>query len=555
MTAARRAALAHLATAGLGALLVLWAAGPRMLDPREVGWVMRGDWQIHFLGWHFFRHEPWHWPPGIITGLMQPIGTSLGYTDAIPLMAFLFKPLSAWLPPAFQYLGIWLLVCFALQGFFGALVMSTWTGSRFLQVLGAVLFLLLPTLAARIAHPALCAHWLLLWALWLNWRAPVTRARDLVDHAALGLASGLVHPYLSVMTVALLLALAARRSLRREMPAVRALASWTLASGGIVFGWWMSGLFTLVSATDVTASSGAFSMNLLAMVNPGAIPSTFLDGFPAVSAAQLGEGYQYLGFGVLILCGVAIVLAVKSGVSLRSSIPLLVVLFALTIYSILPVVAIGRHVLVDVSQVEAFRLFRSTGRFFWPAAYALVAASIGMVVSRTPRPLAAALLILAVGLQAVDLREWWQSMHQGSRTDAFFAWDTPYQSSAWGHLLPAYDHMRVYYPSYCPDGMNAAAEGVAYLAGLYGLTINDGFAARQDTARQRQACADFERDFTSGALDPATVYVMAPARAAAFQGRLGDAVACREIDGVGVCVSRESVSDRSRAPEGREPAS
>jgi hypothetical protein len=342
MMEVRRAALAPLAGAGLGVLLVFWAAGPRMLDPREVGWVMRGDWQIHFLGWHFFRHEPWHWPPGTINGLMQPIGTSLGYTDAIPLMAFLLKPLSDTLPPAFQYLGIWLLVCFALQGFFGALVISTWTASRVLQVLGAILFLLLPTLAARIAHPALCAHWLLLWALWLYWRSPVRRGRDVVDHAALGLAGGLVHPYLSVMTLALLLALAARRFFLREMPVVYALMPWALACSGVVLGWWMSGLFTLTSAADVTAASGAFSMNLLAVVNPGAIPSTFLDGFPAVSAAQLGEGYQYLGFGILVLCGVALAVAVKPGVNLRASIPLLVVLFALTVYSILPVIGVGR---------------------------------------------------------------------------------------------------------------------------------------------------------------------------------------------------------------------
>jgi hypothetical protein len=555
MMEVRRAALAPLAGAGLGVLLVFWAAGPRMLDPREVGWVMRGDWQIHFLGWHFFRHEPWHWPPGTINGLMQPIGTSLGYTDAIPLMAFLLKPLSDTLPPAFQYLGIWLLVCFALQGFFGALVISTWTASRVLQVLGAILFLLLPTLAARIAHPALCAHWLLLWALWLYWRSPVRRGRDVVDHAALGLAGGLVHPYLSVMTLALLLALAARRFFLREMPVVYALMPWALACSGVVLGWWMSGLFTLTSAADVTAASGAFSMNLLAVVNPGAIPSTFLDGFPAVSAAQLGEGYQYLGFGILVLCGVALAVAVKPGVNLRASIPLLVVLFALTVYSILPVIGVGRHVLVDISHVEGFRLFRSTGRFFWPVAYALVAASAGTVVSRVPRRRAAALLILAVALQAVDLREWWQSMHHGSRADAFYMWDTPYRSSDWEDLLPAYEHMRVYYPSYCPDGMNAAAEGVAYLAGLHGLTINDGFAARQDTARQRRACEDFERDFVSGAPEPETVYVMTPARAAVFQGRLGDAVTCREIDGVGVCVSRESVSDRSRPSEHQGPAS
>ena len=93
----------------LGGLFFFWIAGLRVLTPTEFGWVMQGDWRIHFLGWQFFRNEPWHWPPGRIEGYLHaPAGTAIGFTDSIPLVAFAPKPFSGLLPVTFQYLGIWL---------------------------------------------------------------------------------------------------------------------------------------------------------------------------------------------------------------------------------------------------------------------------------------------------------------------------------------------------------------------------------------------------------------------------------------------------------------
>jgi hypothetical protein len=535
-----------LAAAVLGGAVVFWAGGPRLLDPREIGWVMHGDWQTHFLGWHFFRHEPWHWPPGFISGLLEPVGTSLGYTDSIPLAAFALRPFAGWLPNPFQYLGLWLLVCFALQAFFGALVVSTWTPRRSLQLLAAMVFVFLPVLAARIAHPALCAHWLLLWALWLYWRERGTRVRDYIQHGALGLVSGLVHPYLAVMVLALLVALVGRRLLGGgTATATSAVAAFALASCGVGAGWWASGLATLPSASDITAPTGAFSMNVLAVVNPGALPSEFLPGFPVVSAAQLGEGYQYLGFGVLMLWVVAAVLVISKRPAVHSFVPLLAVLLACAVYSILPVVAIGRDVLLDVSELTVFSLFRSTGRFFWPVTYALTAAAVGLIALSFRTSVASALLGSALVLQLIDLQQWWLDMHRGSRGEAFFAWDMPLQSPAWGELLPNYRRMRLYFPSYCGHDLPVAGPAPAFLAGAYGLSLNDGFAARLDAARQARTCEDLQHDLLRGVIDDDTVYLAGPAVREQLQARLGTAVDCRDIDGVGVCVSSRSITRRT----------
>ena len=77
----------------------------------------------------------------------------------------LLKPLGQWLPADFQYLGLWLLLCFTLQGALAARLVGRWVASPWVQVCGGALCVLLPTLLARVGHTALCSHWLILWAL------------------------------------------------------------------------------------------------------------------------------------------------------------------------------------------------------------------------------------------------------------------------------------------------------------------------------------------------------------------------------------------------------
>ena len=168
---------------------------------------MKLDWVHHYFGWHYFRIEPWHWPPGTIRGYHAPIGSSIGMTDSIPLAAYVLKPFGRWLPATFQYLSLWWLLCFVLQGALGARLTSRASSSPVIQALGGALFVLLPMLLIRVGHAALCSHWLLLWPLLIATRQGATRARPR-EWAALGVVAGLVHPYLAAMSLALVGAIA-----------------------------------------------------------------------------------------------------------------------------------------------------------------------------------------------------------------------------------------------------------------------------------------------------------------------------------------------------------
>src|SRR5262249_32791455 len=114
--------LAFVVGAAAGFMFFAGTIGLALVDPTAIGWLLQGDWAQHYSGWAMFRHAPWHWPPGRMREIWYPVGTSIVYTDSLPLFALAMKPFSAWLPEPFQYIGAWLMTSFTLQGGFGALL-------------------------------------------------------------------------------------------------------------------------------------------------------------------------------------------------------------------------------------------------------------------------------------------------------------------------------------------------------------------------------------------------------------------------------------------------
>lgn len=553
----RSNAAATVAGGAFGAAFFVWVGGIRAIAPTEVGWTMRLDWQWHFLGWHFFRHEPWHLPPGRIDGYFTPLGTAIGFTDAIPLAAFVFKPFASALPMPFQYLGLWLLLCFVLQGAFGVWLVRLWSRDTTAQILGGALFVLVPTLVGRVGHAALSSHWLLLWALWIYVRADRDPAHAPWTHAAaIGAIAGLVHPYLAVMALVMFGATALRlmvdvRALGVPRLARLLAAIVVLPTLLVVAGWWASGLFTVRDIRDLAAEGlSRYSMNVLAIVTPSG-SSSLLPELPSIDEVQAFEGFQYLGVGLLALIVVAgIVRLRRGGTDIRTLWPLAVVCAVMAIYALSPRVTFGAQVIADVHLpwLERVSMFRATGRFFWPAAYLLMVLALATLASRLRASTFAALMAVFVALQAVDLHPRHAALRAGHLDPALYTWPQPLTSGIWEVALPHYDHVVLYPPPHCAPPPTSF-EGAAYLAGLHGLTINDALVARFSVGSMHRACQALARAMQAGDVDGRTLYLMSPADADALRAVARQPVACGVVDGVAICVTDESYRawrDRAR---------
>lgn len=539
---------ALVAGGGVGASFFVWVAGVRAIAPTEVTWTLRLDWQWHFLGWHFFRHEPWHLPPGRIDSYFVPLGTAIGFTDSIPIAALILKPVASMLPMPFQYLGAWLLLCFVLQGVFGVLLARLWSRNAFVQVLAAACFVLLPTLVGRVGHAALTSHWLFLWAFWIYFRTD--RAPERVpwgETAAIGAIAGLVHPYVAVMVLPIVAAVAARVLLASgELGVGRAarLAAFTLACPPVlvVAGWWASGLFGVPDIRNLAAEGlNRFSMNLLAVVTPSG-SSTLLPELPVATDGQTFEGFQYLGAGLLALLVVAaIARAVVHRPRLGVWWPLVLVATGMAAYALSPRITFGASVIADLHLpwLERRSMFRATARFFWPAAYLLITAAVATLAVRLTAPRLVPVLAAVVALQLVDLNGRHMALRAGHLDPELYAWSLPLVSPVWHQALPHYDHLVMYPPPHCAPPPTSF-EAAAYLAGLYGLTINDGLVARLNIGAMHRACQAIARAMQNGDVEPRTLYLVAADQIEDFRRAARVPAVCGVLDGVGVCTSTDS---------------
>ena len=83
----------------LGAAVFLLLYGLAPLDVANDAFCRGGyiekDIQQHYAGWLFYRSSAPGWPLGVTQAVNAPQGVSVAYTDSIPLLAVLCRPLAA----------------------------------------------------------------------------------------------------------------------------------------------------------------------------------------------------------------------------------------------------------------------------------------------------------------------------------------------------------------------------------------------------------------------------------------------------------------------------
>jgi len=531
--------------AALGALFFIFTLGVQILIPTEIGWLMRShDWQTHFLGWHIFRNEPWHWPLGQLDGFWYPVGTSIGYTDSIPLLAFIFKPWHSLLPADFQYLGLWLFTCFILQGIFAALLMRLLTAHIWVQTLGILFWVLNPILLNRIAHPALCSHWLLLAGLWLYFK-PWQNAHQALSHwFVITALSAWIHPYITVMVLGLALAFYGRWGLvERRLSMSQASIHLLILVSSVLVLWWSVGYFLLTDKQDMQAQAlGHYSMNLLSLVNPMGW-SAVLPDIPLATEGQY-EGFNYLGLGLLLMAWWAVYEAIQRPIrwsQLKPVLPLMIVSLGLTLLALSNRITLGSQQLFALEHEWLTHLaaFQSTGRFFWPVNYALILFIIALLVRRNRPRRAVLYLSLGLSIQLFDFYPKISAHYQVHQQPEYYLWDNPLKSDIWEFAAQYYRHITLL-PPYACDEPAAPYAPFAYLAGHHGMTLNSGYLARFNGAQTRQYCQQLMQAIQHGQVEADHLYIVHPRYLTLFQTTAQHPLSCASIDSYNACVSKAS---------------
>ncbi len=490
----------------LGFLVFILIYGYKIIDPTNINWVMSGDPGQHFLGWHFFRLEPWSFPIGAIHNYHFPSGTNIIYMDAIPIIGIPLKFFSDLLPQPFQYIGLWLMATYMLQGFFASLLLKKFTDNWKLILLGVMFFLLSPIMFWRAGgHEALAGHWLILASLYLYFSSYTINTK--LKWSVLLIILPLVHFYLLVMVLmiwgAYLISYMLHAKTIKEIVYTLLYTLTTLLL--ILLVMWTVGYFSIPIDNVETGGFGYYSMNLLAPFNPmGGDETTFLTKIALASEGQY-EGFNYLGLGILIMLLMALPKmsnAIKDSVKKRF-IPLLIVLFLLYLFALSNKITFGSTVLLELDYPwilnQLGNILRSSGRMFWPVYYAIILMSIFIIIKYYTSKQSITILSVLLLIQIIDF---YPSYHNRDLNKREFK--NQLKSKQWGLIAKEIEHIVMIPPINQSDTNNSFA---LYTANN-NLDINIGYVARENTDARRKYNLKLMDNFKNHLLDDKTLYIV-----------------------------------------------
>lgn len=491
----------------IGAAAFFAVVGPGVLSPTNVGWLkVRPDSMTHYLGWVFFRHSPWTMPLGLNPRYGLELGSSIVYSDSIPLLALIFKPLSPWLPEPFQYSGLWLLACFALQALFGWILVGLATRQTSLRLAGCALFPFAPPMLFRLAgHWALVGHWTILAALVLALRPG--RRRQAVYWALLGAVAALVHMYLLLMVTGIWLGAWAgdawcrgrrRRALAMEMAVVPV---------AILTAMWQAGFFA-VGEGKGAGGFGGFRFNLVAPVN--AMGWSFV--LPDIAwRPDDYEGFAFLGLGALLAGAIALHAALRlrarGALTLpREWVPLGLVFLGFTAVAASNNVGFGLHGFsypLPPWLWPAAGMVRASGRLFWPVFYALLLAIVALIARAYSARMSFGLLMAAVAVQVADTSAGWRNPG-GPQLHRQTAVRSPLTSAYWYDAPTLYRRVRLVPPGNVMDNWAVIAD----YAARQGLATDAIYSARVDRDRAAALFNDTMARLADGTFDRQSFYIL-----------------------------------------------
>ncbi len=509
--------------------------GLRLLLPQNISWIMTylTDWGTHYLGWYFFRNEDWHFPLGHIANYFYPVGTNVGYTDSIPLLAIFFKLLSPVLPEDFQYFGMWLLLCHLLAAYFTLRVCKLLNVGTLYSFVAAVLVTTNPVLFFRGIHPALCAHWLLIACVYVYLLNPasVGVARILGYQAILLVLSALITPYLCVMVLGCIFFTALKLSFFDKVLPVKHFFGYV---GLMVFGllavWYASGMITFGKKEDLASAGqyGFHGLDLNALYNG--------NGYSAL-LSQPGlvrgyhEGYMYLGVGVLVLLFAALAYLVYQRATAGSQQgtgqlrayfnnvhlgPLATLAVLYTLFAVTHIVSLNQAVLFQVPVpgplLQLGNVFRASARFFWLPYYLLFLFAVVIIAKSRLKPaFKASLVVAALLVQLYDVRPMLTDRQLG-----VYGSYTPPIDPKWRELIKQFDEI-VFYPPFQYTYLTTSDyQYFCYYAARERKRINIGYLARADNNAVVQMSDSLTNELVEDRVSTRKLFITTPPHLKSF---------------------------------------
>lgn len=370
-----------------------FAYGLFTLNPSNIGWLLDAyhDWGQHYLGPAYYRQEPWQFPLGKMNNFYYPVGTNVGFTDSIPLMAFLLKIFDAVLPDDFQYYGFWLFTCMYISAYYTKKILKLYNINNYIILLACILVVTNPVLIFRGIQASACAHWLFLGSFYYYLK-PTTKFNVVSNFKKQGLLmflSATINPYLALMTTGFVVILAVKNYFYDKSLSVKQAFLLPILSIFISFlFWFVFGMIEFSNSTDLEVGDiygTIYSFNLNSFFNSYGFYSKFIPQLGMLNPEQ-HEGFAYLGLGLIVIVMLSIITFAYFIFSKRINkkhvfvLPLFILCLLMLIFAITNTVSYNSEILFHYPTLGIIKkvgnVFRAVGRFSWPFYYLMIIMSI-----------------------------------------------------------------------------------------------------------------------------------------------------------------------------------
>ena len=536
----------------IGGLFGAFLIGMRNLAPWNYSWLYsKADGALTQLGFEFFRNAPWtQWP---LTAVPQYVeGSHMIIPTENAVANLLGKLVGVVFTGNFQFVGLWILMCFAFQGYFGVKLLSRFIDSRSAQICGSLFFVLSPALMFRVGvmnHYHLGAHWMILLALYLYFGCE-SRTQN---WSLLLLFAMLTSVYISAMLLVIFIAHRTKDSFQKRKLRIFEVVI-PLASA--VFGFWVMGYLSMRSSIT---GSNFFRLNAIAWLNPGYSDdgsfSLILNNFGNARLRHIfseeWEGFQYLG--TVVIGGVLLgIVNLKNRGTLRNwreHAPIAVAVGGLIVFAYSNQIAVLQQEINYwwPSQLLQLRqVFRGATRFGWPAYYLVTLFAIVQISRFCSAKKLKVGVFIAAALMLVEAAP--GIAYVRSEISDSKAYLSSIQDTKWSEV--ALDHSRVVvYPNFDLQIGEVTGDSKVWLNRWFDLakfavdndmSTNFGYVPRPLTEYISEQDQRILNELVSGVLQPRTIYVLANESVWENFSQMNSGIAdAYELDGYFILVTKD----------------
>ena len=536
----------------IGGLFGAFLIGMRNLAPWNYSWLYsKADGALTQLGFEFFRNAPWtQWP---LTAVPQYVeGSHMIIPTENAVANLLGKLVGVVFTGNFQFVGLWILMCFAFQGYFGVKLLSRFIDSQSAQICGSLFFVLSPALMFRVGvmnHYHLGAHWMILLALYLYFGCE-SRTQN---WSLLLLFAMLTSVYISAMLLVIFIAHRTKDSFQKRKLRIFEVVI-PLASS--VFGFWVMGYLSMRSSIT---GSNFFRLNAIAWLNPGYSDdgsfSLILNNFGNARLRHIfseeWEGFQYLG--TVVIGGVLLgIVNLKNRGTLRNwreHAPIAVAAGGLIVFAYSNQIAVLQQEINYwwPSQLLQLRqVFRGATRFGWPAYYLVTLFAIVQISRFCSAKKLKVGVFIAAALMLVEAAP--GIAYVRSEISDSKAYLSSIQDAKWSEV--ALDHSRVVvYPNFDLQIGELTGDPKVWLNRWFDLakfavdndmSTNFGYVPRPLTEYISEQDQRILNELESGVLQSRTIYVLANESVwENFSQRNSRTADAYELDGYFILVTKD----------------